>query len=444
MGRAGREERGAGGTLLLVLVVVALIVVIAITRVTQDEEGQGALGRGPAQVDTVTGAAEQSLNQYWEKEFPAVYGEDFTPLEGGFQPKTPQSEPFSCSGESLTYDDVAGNAFYCGGPDDDYIAWDAAELFPQLTEQFGSIAPAVVLAHEMGHAVQQRAQVKAASVVVELQADCFAGSWLRFAETSGDDPVTLTEGALDSAVGAILVLRDQPGTAATNQQAHGLGFDRVNAFQTGYEEGAERCATFPDKGVVTTELPFRTVSEAQTGGNLPFAEAMEFLPDQLDKFWTTEFPKIAPGETFERPSRRPQGQGPLPECAKPGGISGYCADLRAVMWVVPDLAAVHQQIGDLATGAVLSDAWGAAAQSEAGLPVDGKAAGLQRDCFTGVWLAALAEGGLEQSLLSPGDVDEVLAMMIGSSKSAADDRGGAFERTKAFRQGLLEGSCPTG
>ena len=137
------------------------------------------------------------------------------------------------TGERLTYDDIRGNAFYCGGEDDDYIAYDAAYLMPRLNESFGALTPAVVLAHEFGHAVQHRAEVDAPSVVIELQADCFAGAWVAYAQTSASDPVTVEETALDSSIRAIPLLRDQPGTAATNPKAHGLGFDRVNAFQTG-------------------------------------------------------------------------------------------------------------------------------------------------------------------------------------------------------------------
>jgi hypothetical protein len=116
-----------------------------------------------------------------------------------------------------------------------------------------------VLDHETGHAVQARADVDAPSVVRELQADCFAGSWTHFAETSGPAAVELTDGALAT----ILTLRDQPGRSAAAQQAHGLGFDRVNAFQTGYEQGAANRVRFPQQGVVTTELPFRTGGSAR-------------------------------------------------------------------------------------------------------------------------------------------------------------------------------------
>jgi len=443
------DRRGPAGmsSLALPAVVALVAVLVAATVMTRTDErvARITLGRGAADVGRATVATQSSLTAFWSGQFPEVYGREFTRLRGGFQPKTPQSPAFSCGGRRQTYDDLKGNAFYCGGPNDDYIAWDAAMLFPELNNAFGGIAPAVVLAHEMGHAIQRRAGVIAPSVVVELQADCFAGSWVRYAETSGDDPVDLSDGALDSAVGTVLILRDQPGTAATNARAHGLGFDRVNAFQTGYEKGARHCAAFPEQGVVSTELPFRTVSEAQTGGNLSFTEAVTFLTGQLDAFWLRAFPEVASGRSFERPARRPVDRPPESGCVL-DMVSGYCPELNAVVWVVPALSETHQRIGDLATGTALSEAWGLAAQAQGGLSSAGRTAGLQRDCFTGVWIAVLAEGGLEHSLLSPGDVDEVLATIVAGSFSPAGDRldrGGAFDRTNALRRGLFQGlgSC---
>src|SRR5207244_10885983 len=168
------------------------------------------------------------------------------------------------------------------------------------------------------------------------------------------------------------------------------------------------------------------VTEAQTRGNLPFSKAVDSLPDSLDSFWAQALPQMVPGKRFEAPARRPVDQAPLPDCARLAGmdaVSGYCPDTRAVMWVVPALEEAHQQVGDMATGAALSEAWGIAAQTEAGLPANGRGPGLQRDCFTGAWVSALAAGGLDQSLLlSPGDIDEVLSMIVATSFSPSGDR----------------------
>jgi len=446
--KASRREHGAARPALLIVVaaLVALIAVASRDRLGSDDQGADgvSLGRSSTAAGEVTGAAQRSLTGYWTSEMPKVYESDFVELRGGFQPKTPQSPPFSCGGQRQTYADIRGNAFYCGG-NDDYIAWDAAGLFPQLTQRFGAIAPAIVLAHEVGHAIQARAGVETASVVRELQADCFAGSWIRFAETSTTDPVTLTDGALDSAVATILTLRDQPGTAASAQQAHGLGFDRVNAFQTGYDQSAERCAQFPQQGVVTTELPFRTVSEAQTGGNLPYQQAVQLLSGTLNQFWSAALPRISPGKTFTPPSLNPADGDTLPGCPgdpEQGGLSQYCARTDSVDWLDTRVQTAHEQIGDLATGTVLSEAWAEAAQEESGLQTTGQEAALQRDCFTGAWLAFLAQGDLASSQLSPGDLDEALTTIVASSFAQDGhrmDRGGAFERTKSLRSGVFDG-----
>ena len=60
-----------------------------------------------------------------------------------------------CQGERLSYRDVAGNAFYCCG--DNFVVYDDAHLFPDLYADIGPFAVALVLAHEWGHAVQDRA-----------------------------------------------------------------------------------------------------------------------------------------------------------------------------------------------------------------------------------------------------------------------------------------------
>jgi hypothetical protein len=248
----------------------------------------------------------------------------------GIQPKTKDSPPWTCNGERITYHDIRGNAFYCGGKNDDYIAYDAAYLMPRLNKSFGALTPAVVLAHEFGHAVQHRAEVNAPSVVIELQADCFAGAWVAYAQTSASDPVTVDEAALDSSIRAIPLLRDQPGTAATNPKAHGLGFDRVNAFQTGYESGADRCATFPNGNVVVTELPFRTPAELQTGGDLDFGAAVPFFVGHLDGYWAAALPQVLGATEYRRPTRNPAP--PLPGCA---ADPGYDREAVTAYWRPP-------------------------------------------------------------------------------------------------------------
>jgi predicted metalloprotease len=439
-------------TLAGVAAVAGLAIVVAVTPFFRDH-GSGTAGPTsvvvlrdtPGDLPKALAAAEVSIRDYWANGLPEVYGKPFHDLAGGFQPKLPSSRPWTCHGQNLTYDDIKGNAFYCGGQGDDYIAYDAAFLLPRLNKTFGALAPAVVLAHEMGHAIQARAGIRAPSVVIELQADCFAGAWVANAQTSAKDPVVIDEPALDSSVRAILALRDQPGTPATNPQAHGLAFDRVNALQTGYEQGARECATFATGNVVTTELPFRTLTDLQTGGNLGFEEAVPFFQDHLDAFWRLALGKLGPGATYHRPTTAPAAVPPLPACPSDPGydrraVSAYCAPRNTVTWATPELAQLHQRIGDMATGAVFSDGWARAAQSQAGLKTSGVDAELQQVCFTGSWVLSIASA-TSPVHLSPGDIDEVHFTVLTptSPNQTREVKATSFERTAALRRGLLSG-----
>jgi predicted metalloprotease len=447
-----RPHRRTGVLALVVLVLVAVAVVI-VRAVGDDDDDSGTtaartsvdLLNRPADLDETLEATAGSLREFWHTELSRIYHHRFEDLAGGIQPKTEDSPPWTCNGERVTYHDIRGNAFYCGGRDDDYIAYDASYLMPRLNKSFGALTPAVVLAHEFGHAVQHRAQVDAPSVVIELQADCFAGAWVAYAQTSASDPVTVDEAALDSSIRAIPLLRDQPGTAATNPKAHGLGFDRVNAFQTGYESGADRCATFPNGNVVVTELPFRTPAELQTGGDLDFGAAVPFFVGHLDSYWAAVLPQIPGAPAYQRPTRHPAPSTPLPDCAAHLGydrdaVTAYCAPSNTVSWATAPLARLHAAIGDMATGTALSETWAKPAQTQADLATTGTPAELQRVCFTGAWISAIASDG-SPVRLSPGDVDEALFTVLSPlSKDEADAvQNTSFERADAFRTGLLDG-----
>ena len=445
--RRGRR-RDVFMVLVLVLALVAVVVGAAVwaARITESSATVPAvtLLPTPADLGRTTTATEASLRQFWSARLPATYHRPFRDLRGGFQPKRPNSPPFYCGGQRQTYRDIEGNAFYC--PDRDYIAYDATLLFPRLDQTFGNVSPAIVLAHEMGHAIQNRAGVTAPSVVIELQADCFAGSWLHWAQTSPDDPVTVATPALDTAIAAMLTFRDQVGTPALAPQAHGLGFDRVNALQTGYDQGTGACATFPAGNVVTTELPF-TLADALTGANAPYDQAVPLFTGSLDRFWAGALPVVAPGRQFAPPRKLLVPALPLPACGTPGAYNvrapiGYCPTSNVVTWADDRMRRAHE-LGDFVTGTLFSETWGRAAQYQGTLPVDGPKAALQRDCFTGAWVATIAAGGPDALFtLSPGDIDEVLETIIASSivpRTTAAQAGGAFERTDALRRGLLQG-----
>jgi uncharacterized protein len=133
-----------------------------------------------------------------------------------------------------------GNAFYC--PVGDFIAWDESGLMIPYYVSAGDFAAAFVLAHEFGHAMQARLPHREGlGVLVELQADCFAGACARDVQNQG----LLEAGDLDEATLVVFSARDVPGTAFTDPRAHGSGFERTRAFADGYESGPTQCYPAP-------------------------------------------------------------------------------------------------------------------------------------------------------------------------------------------------------
>lgn len=179
-----------------------------------------------------------TLQEFWTQALPALGGRYSDPA-GGYRPYrsgNAQAPGPTCGGEAAP----PGNAFHCG--DGDFIAWDETGLVIPYYVGAGDFAASFVLAHEFGHAMQARLpRQERAGVLRELQADCFAGAWSR-AVAERD---LLEAGDLDEATLAVFAARDVPGTAWTDPQAHGSGFERTRAFGDGYESGVRACYPAP-------------------------------------------------------------------------------------------------------------------------------------------------------------------------------------------------------
>jgi predicted metalloprotease len=151
----------------------------------------------------------------------------------------------------------ASGPFYC--PADQSVYLDLGFL-RELRTRFGApgdFAQAYVLAHELGHHVQNllgvESQVRSQqeddpsrrndlSVRLELQADCLAGVWAYSAYDRGElEPGDLDEGlAAAAAVGD-----DRLGARSPEQWTHGSSALRTKWFSRGYETGtASSCDTF--------------------------------------------------------------------------------------------------------------------------------------------------------------------------------------------------------
>jgi predicted metalloprotease len=161
---------------------------------------------------------------------------------------------------------AATGPFYC--PADRKVYLDLG-FFRELHERFGApgdFAQAYVLTHELGHHVQTlvgtEAQVRQLqaerpdrrnelSVRMELQADCYAGVWGRYAAEPGraaQGKVELERGDLEEGLNAAAAIGDDRltgGRVAPDRFTHGTSAQRVSWFRRGLESGDPRtCDTF--------------------------------------------------------------------------------------------------------------------------------------------------------------------------------------------------------
>jgi hypothetical protein len=211
---------------------------------------------------------------------PEVWGIDYTtPIVNG--PYYVSRGDVPTCGAPLEPDGYQGNAFYCGF--EDTVQWDAEGLMAPLYEQFGDFTVALVLAHEWGHAIQERFGFDDSAnptIVSELQADCLAGAWTGFVASGESDILVLEPGDLEEAMSGFILIGDHLGTVPQGEGAHGLSFDRLNAFFDGYDLGTTRCAEYEtvprDEIVVSSQIGLDLLAQGEDV-NLPYDQTATLL-----------------------------------------------------------------------------------------------------------------------------------------------------------------------
>ncbi|MGD9597141.1 MAG: neutral zinc metallopeptidase [Steroidobacteraceae bacterium] len=189
--------------------------------------------------------------------------------QGGAQYPPPTLALFRGSIHSACgFASAAAGPFYCPGDRKVYI--DLA-FYDELARQFqapGDFAQAYVLAHEVGHHVQNvlgtlgkaqaarqrlgEAERNQLQVRVELQADCYAGIWAHHADKDRGivEPGDIDEGLrAASAVGDDTIQRRMQGQVVPETFTHGSAEQRMQWFTRGYESGdVAGCDTFSSGG----------------------------------------------------------------------------------------------------------------------------------------------------------------------------------------------------
>jgi predicted metalloprotease len=420
----------------------------------------------PAQeYDELLLATVTDLEAWWSARYPEVYGESFTRLQGRVYAayrSRPGDLP-GCGQPRTTYNEVRQFvAFYCG--EGDFIIYDDGDsgLLAQLADNFGPATIGVVLAHEYGHAVQLRTgalQRSLPTVTTEQQADCFAGAWAGRAARGSSPWVRFTDDDVRAGLIAMLEVRDPVGIDQFTPGGHGSGFDRVGAFQVGFLQGLERCATLLDDPLPLMPNEFTREDDFRSQGNAPFGyaddELFGLLPEDLNLYWDVELDAEIPG--FDGLALVPVDQPGDIDCSELRGRFDdgvvLCPDSSTVYLNEPVAFELYQQastFGDFSIGYLLGTAWAEAVQIARGSELAGEPRALRNDCLAGAWVRTvipvgdgLPEPRVEErrAQVSPGDLDEAVrtVILIGDSDADDDVIGSPFEKIDAFREGVLGG-----
>ncbi len=327
-----------------------------------------------------------------------------------------------------------------------------------LRAEFGELTLGIVMAHEMGHAVQARVGMDGRTVTLEQQADCFAGAWVRSVVDGKSKAFKVGPGELDSALAGMLILRDTPGIDANDPDAHGSAFDRVGALKDGFDNGARSCADYSDQSVAArlVQIPFLNQEDAANNGNLPYDQIVDITVADLEDYWSQVFAQS--NQTWDGVDRA-FGFDPdrsVPDCGGKQsnsddyvGAAFYCEPDDYVAWDEKYLApSLYDQGGDFAVSTVIGDQYSVAVQSRLGITGSPLGTSLQADCMTGTWAASIfIENRAETQaiFLSPGDLDEsILALLaLGDAPDVVEqgtaERGSGFQRVGAFQNGFING-----
>jgi predicted metalloprotease len=420
------------------------------TRSTRGEVE--VVGAVDGSVDDQARAAFADLEDYWAQTLPDVFGEEFVPLSGGYFSVDPDDvdrdeypDGVGCGAQPL---EAASNAFYClaqGAPNSDAITYDRSFL-AELADGYGAFIPALVMAHEFGHAVQARVGSPGPSIATETQADCLAGSWTRWVAEGEAERSRIRPAELDQLLSGYLLLRDPVGTSTAAQSAHGSYFDRVSAFQEGFDSGAEACRDNFGPDRVFTQGEFTTDRDFEQQGNSPYGELIRLVRRSLPEFWQRAFTEVL-GEAFTEPDLE-AFDGTAPDCAADDRDLVFCPD-EDLVGFDEELTGEVYDIGDFAVATAIAIPYALAARDQLGLSIDDEDAVRSAVCLTGWYAAQVYNRTITTVLISPGDLDESVQFLL----DYGDDPqvlGGAdltgFQLVDLFRGGFVEGAraCDVG
>lgn len=410
-------------------------------------------GAGDGDVDRLVRNALADLNSFWSEKFPAVFGTEFEPLEGGYYSIDPDNfnpddYPDDIDSDVCLEDlveNVSGNAYYCLTEDDgDLIAYDRT-LLQQLMDDYGPFLPAMVIAHEFGHAIQGREGVDSnKTIVAETQADCFAGAWTGWVASDSAEHFNIRPPELDQLIRGLVEFRDPVGEDPDGDSSHGSYFDRTSALQEGFDDGAGACRDNFDDDRIFTQIEFRP---EDTTGDAPYDLTFDIADSSLGTFWTDVLDSagvdfaIPDLVGFDRDAPDCRGQGQERDI-------NYCPDDNTISYDESELTeALYEDIGDYAVIMAIAIPYSLGVLDALDRPIEEPSAVSSAVCLAGWYSSTFADGDIpfdpdNASSISPGDIDEAVIFLVeqATRREVLPEAGlSGFQLVDFFRRGFVVG-----
>ncbi len=398
------------------------------------------------EMDNLAASAISDIEDYWENAYPEAFGDDFTPVKDVISWDAAGYDTVGFCGQD-TYG--LENAGYCFV--DHTIGWDRGRLVPDVRDNFGEIAVANVLAHEYGHAIQRLSRLNKRGtpiLVAEQQADCLAGSYMRWVAEGNSDRFTLsTADGLNSLLAAVISFRDpllSEDEYAPGANDHGSAFERITAFQFGFTDGASSCASINEREIVQRRGDLPVELQQGESGDWPVSEeSVKAIMEALGMLFSPADP----------PELSLEGEQDCPDARSSPPVS-YCPATNTIAVDISELEAMgapSDQVDGMVSGdntaySILVSRYMLALQHQrGGLALDSAEAALRTACLTGVATTKMTEPVTTADgntvALSAGDLDEAVSGLLTNGLAAGDVNGetvpSGFSRMDAFRTGVL-------
>jgi len=416
-------------------------------RPVPESPTRDVMGTDDGEMDELGRQAISDIEEFWEATYDASFDGSFESVKELISWDANGFDDTEFCGDN-TYGIV--NAGYC--LDDHTIGWDRGELLPALHRAHGDMGVVMVLAHEYGHAIQYQsgmADNDTPTLVAEQQADCLAGTYMRWVAEDSSPRFALSTGeGLNNVLAAVIGFRD-PLLNADDPEVgvdeHGSAFERVSAFQFGFTDGVQACASIDMReiGQRRGDLPV-LLPEDHTGELAITERSVHDVIEALDTVFTPKNPPELSFDSADCPDARPSP--PVSYCPATNTIAVDLPKLEAMGAQADDDDSVSLATGDNSAYSVLMSRYMQAIQHEhGGVALDNAEAALRTACLTGVATAKLSKDsttpGGNTITLTAGDVDEAVSGLLTNGLAASDVNGesvpSGFSRIDAFRVGVL-------